>query len=156
VLRAGAHDYARLGKHHSGWIAQRLGTSLAEEARCVAALAGARRIQQRGDIWIINQTQTIDTRADAARGSKLKAEWLKVALSRLESGVSGAFGYNLMAISRADLTRLREMHVAYFRDMQSLDADSAPSECVVLFNADLFALDAPAPQHSALCAQSPT
>jgi hypothetical protein len=58
--------------------------------------------------------------------------------------VTGVFGYNLMAISRADLARLREMHVAYFRSMQALVADSTPSECVVLFNAELFALDEPA------------
>jgi DNA-binding phage protein len=146
VLRAlELTDYAKLGKHRAGWIAQRLGISRAEEARCLTALAAAHQIRLSSGLWVIDHTQTIDTRADAARGRKLKAEWLKVALSRLESGVSGVFGYNLMAISRADLARLREMHVAYFRDMQSLVADSAPSECVVLFNAGLFALDAPAP-----------
>ena len=46
-----------------------------------------------------------------------------------------------MAMSRADLAKLREMHIAYFRSMQALVADSTPGECVVLFNADLFALD---------------
>jgi len=142
VLRAlELTDYARLGKHRPGWIAKRLGIARENETRCLEALSAARQIRQRGGLWVIDRTQTIDTRADPARGRKLKAEWLKVALSRLEAGVSGVFGYNLMAISRADLARLREMHVAYFRDMQSLVADSAPSECVVLFNADLFALD---------------
>jgi hypothetical protein len=40
------------------------------------------------------------------------------------------------------------MHVAYFRSMQALVADSTPSECVVLFNAELFALDEPAKRSS--------
>jgi hypothetical protein len=63
--------------------------------------------------------------------------------------VTGIFGYNLMAVSRADLARLREMHIAYFQSMQALVAASAPSECVVLFNTELFALDEPVPPRSA-------
>jgi hypothetical protein len=46
-----------------------------------------------------------------------------------------------MSISRADFARLREMHIAYFREMQALVTDSTPSEHVVLFNTELFALD---------------
>lgn len=143
VLRAlELTDYTRLGRHRPGWIAKRLGIRRDDEKRCLEALAAADQIRQRGGLWRIERTQTIDTRADPLRARKLKAEWLKVTLSRLESGVRGVFGYNLMAISRADLTRLREMHVAYFRDMQALVTSSTPSECVVLFNANLFALDA--------------
>jgi hypothetical protein len=47
-----------------------------------------------------------------------------------------------MAVSRKDLARLRELHIGYFHEMQAPVADSAPSECVVLFNTELFALDA--------------
>jgi DNA-binding phage protein len=142
VLRAlELSDYRALGRHQPGWLAKRLGISRQEEELCLAALATARQIKLERKLWVVDQTKTIDTRAHPQRGRRLKAEWLKVALERLESGVSGVFGYNLMAISRADLLRLREMHVAYFRSMQALVADSTPSECVVLFNAELFALD---------------
>lgn len=89
--------------------------------------------------------RTLDTRADAARSRRLKGEWLKVALGRLEAGVGGTFSYNLMSLSRADLSKLRERHLAYFREMQAIVADSTPSECVVLFNTELFALDEPLP-----------
>ena len=68
---------------------------------------------------------------------------LRVALLRYEAGVNGTFGYNLMAISSADWAKLKELHLAYFRNMQALVADSAPSERVVLFNTELFALDEP-------------
>lgn len=143
VLRAlELREYAELKKPRPGWIARRLGISRAEEERCLVTLAAAQQIRKQGSRWVVDQTQTIDTRADPARGRQLKAEWLKVALARLQEGVQGTFGYNLMSISRADLARLKEMHVAYFRQMQALVADSTPSECVVLFNADLFALDA--------------
>ena len=143
VLRAlELTDYIDQDRPRPGWIARRLGISRAEEDRCLATLAAAHQIRKSGAHWVVDQTQTIDTRADPARGRKLKAEWLKVALSRLESGVPGTFGYNLMAISRADLARLKELHLNYFREMQALVTDSSPSECVVLFNTELFALDA--------------
>ncbi len=142
VLRAlELSEYRDLKRHQPGWLAKRLGISRAEEKLCLTALATARQIKLEGKRWVVDESKTIDTRVHAQRGRRLKAEWLKVTLERLESGVSGIFGYNLMAISRADMARLREMHIAYFRSMQALVADSTPSECVVLFNADLFALD---------------
>lgn len=142
VLRAlELSDYQALDKHRPGWLAKRLGIAREEEERCLAALATARQIKLEHRRWVVDQTRTVDTRAHPERGRRLKAEWLKVALERLEAGVNGTFGYNLMAISRSDLARLREMHVAYFHSMQALVADSTPSECVVLFNTELFALD---------------
>jgi DNA-binding phage protein len=144
VLRAlELSDYRALRQHKPGWLAKRLDISKKEEARCLAALATARQIRLEGKLWTVDRTQTIDTRAEPERGRRLKAEWLKVALERLQSGVGGVFSYNLMAISRADLARLRDMHIAYVRNMQALVTDSTPSECVVLFNAELFALDEP-------------
>jgi hypothetical protein len=134
-------DYQKLPRHRPGWLAERLHITRQEEERCLAALSTARQIKLEGKRWVVDQTQTIDTRVQPERGRRLKAEWLRVALERLEAGVGGIFGYNLMAISRADLARLREMHIDYFRSMQALVTDSAPSECVVLFNTELFALD---------------
>lgn len=145
VLRAlELSDYRALRRHQPGWLARRLGISREEEERCLKALATARQIKLQGGLWVEDETKIVDTRAHPERGRRLKAEWLRVGLERLEAGVPGVFGYNLMAISRADLPRLREMHIAYFRSMQALVADSTPSECVVLFNAELFALDEPA------------
>jgi DNA-binding phage protein len=142
VLRAlELTDYASLGKHRPGWIAARLGISLQEEQRCLSTLAAARQIRMHEHRWVIDQTQTVDMRGNPEGSRKLKAEWMKVALSRIEGGVSGTFAYNLMALSRADLARLKELHRAYFRNMQALVTDSAASECVVLFNTQLFALD---------------
>lgn len=142
VLRAlELSDYQALGRHEPGWIAKRLGISREEEEQCLTALTTARQIRLERGLWVVDQTRTLDTRVQPERGRRLKARWLRLALERLETDVQGTFSYNLMAISRADLLRLREMHVAYFRSMQALVADSTPSECVVLFNTQLFALD---------------
>jgi DNA-binding phage protein len=145
VLRAlELSDYRALKRHQPGWLACRLGISRDEEERCLTALATARQIKLQSGLWVEDESRLVFTGSNPERGRRLKAEWLRVGLERLEAGVPGIFSYNLMAISRADLPRLREMHIAYFRSMQALVADSAPSECVVLFNTELFALDEPA------------
>lgn len=145
VLRAlELSDYRALKRHQPGWLARRLGISREEEERCLTALATARQIKLQSGLWVEDESRLVFTGSNPERGRRLKAEWLRVGLERLEAGVPGTFSYNLMAISRADLPRLREMHIAYFRSMQALVADSAPSECVVLFNTELFALDEPA------------
>jgi len=145
VLRAlELTDYANLPNPRPGWLARRLGISRVQEERCLKTLEAAHQIRKRGARWLVDHTQTVDTRADPERSRKLKAEWFEVALDRLRDGVPGTFSYNLMAVSRKDLARLKELHISYFREMQALVADSEPSECVVLFNTGLFALDAQA------------
>jgi DNA-binding phage protein len=143
VLRAlELTEYRALPKHRAGWLARRLGISRAEEKRCLDALLAARQVRFEAGRYVLDETHNVDTRSDPARARALKAEWLRVALKRFEAGVQGVFGYNLMAVSLEDLERLRALHIDYFRKMQALVADSSPSECVVLFNTELFALDA--------------
>ena len=134
-------DYRALPRHRRGWLAKRLGVSLAEERRSLQGLLAARQIRLDQGRYVVDRTQSIDTRADPAKAQKLKAQWLRVALRRLEQRATGTFGYNLMAVSQADFEKLRQLHLNYFRNMQAIVADSAPSERVVLFNTQLFALD---------------
>jgi hypothetical protein len=134
-------DYGKLKRHRPGWIAARIGITEDEEARCLGALLAARQVRLERGRYVIDRTRTVDTRADPKRSREVRAHWIQVARERLTQGVTGSFGYNVMSLSVADLERLRELHVAYFRDMQALVADS-PSECVVLFNTQLVRLDA--------------
>jgi hypothetical protein len=46
----------------------------------------------------------------------------------------------LFAISRNDLARLHQLHLAYVRAMQEVIASSGPSECVGLYCAQLLDL----------------
>jgi DNA-binding phage protein len=136
-------DYQALPKHRPGWLARRLGVSIEEERRCLQGLLAARQIRLEAGRYVIDGTQSIDTRSDPAKAALLKQQWLRVALKRLQENTPGTFGYNVMAVSLADFERLRQLHIAYFRSMQAIVADSAPSERVVLFNTQLFALDDP-------------
>jgi hypothetical protein len=50
------------------------------------------------------------------------------------------FSYNLFAISERDYERLRELHLAYFRELRSIVAASQPAERVVLAHLSLLPL----------------
>jgi hypothetical protein len=83
----------------------------------------------------------VDTRRDAASGRRLKAHWARVGLDRVDTDTEGLFSYNVFTVSAADLERLRELHLGYFRALRALVAESSPAERVVVANVQLFALD---------------
>lgn len=142
VLRALELDaYRALPAHEPGWIGRRLGLPGAVEAACIEALAGAGEIRWDGARWALAAVTTVDTRRDAAAGRRLKAHWARVGLDRLEGGDDGLFSYNVFTVSEADHERLRELHLAYFRELRAIVAASAPAERVVVANVQLFALD---------------
>ncbi len=66
---------------------------------------------------------------------------MRAAAQRVESGDEGTFGYNLFSISNADLVKVREIHLRYYREMQEVIARSTPNERIVFFGAQLYALD---------------
>jgi hypothetical protein len=58
--------------------------------------------------------------------------------------VDGQFSFNLFSVSEADLERLRELQLGYFRELRRIVSSSSPSERVVLVNLQLFDLGASA------------
>jgi DNA-binding phage protein len=142
VLRALELDpYRALAAHEPGWIARRLGISLDEEARCLEMLEHTGQIARSDGRFTVAAVQTVDTRQNPEAGRRLKLWWSRVALERLEHDEAGLFSYNLFTVSHADYQRLRELHLAYFRQLRSIVASSAPAERVVLANVQLFGLD---------------
>lgn len=142
VLRAlelGA--YRDAPAHRPGWIARLLGISAEEEARCLEALERAGQIVWDGHRFRPDEVVTVDTRLDAAAGRRMRLHWNEVAGQRIAGGSPGQFSYNVFAVSRADLERLREMHLAYFRALRAVVAGSSPSEVVAVANVQLFALE---------------
>jgi transcriptional regulator with XRE-family HTH domain len=133
--------YERLPGHRRGWIADRLGIGPEEEERCLEALVSSGQVVWDGDRYRAEAVVTVDTRQDPEAGRRMRRHWGQVALERIDAGRSGQFSYNVMSVSRADLERIREMHLAYFRAVRSLVADSDPCERVVVLNLQLFELD---------------
>lgn len=121
-------------------IAETLGLSVEVVRQALEVLASTGQVKKARGRWRIAQVFAVDTSRDATRARGLKAAWTQVALDRLKAGAPGSFGYSLFAVSRSDLSKLRALHLDYVRAMQTLIAESEPSECVGLYCAQLLDL----------------
>lgn len=131
-------DYRALPAHRPGWIANRLGIPAPEEARCLEALEAAGQVAWDGRRYRPDAVVTVDTRPSPEAGRRMRRHWCEVAVARIEGERPGLYSYNVFAVSRADLERLRELHLAYFRELRAVVAESSPSEVVAVANVQLF------------------
>ncbi len=132
--------YRALPAHEPGWIADRLGLSAEEEARCLAFLRDTGQAVWTGTHFE-PATVAVDTAARPELGLQLKAHWAQVAAERVAAGSPGQFSYNVFGIRRDDFERVRQMHLDYFRAMRALVAESEPPEVVAVVNVQLFSLE---------------
>jgi transcriptional regulator with XRE-family HTH domain len=133
-------QYRSLPRHREGWIAEHIGITLEDELRCLTVLAESGQIRKSRGLWHANRVMTVDTRQDANAERKLKEWWARVGIERLTAEAPGLFSFNVFAVSKKDLERLRELHRSYFRQLRSIVAASSPSERVCVANVQLFAL----------------
>jgi transcriptional regulator with XRE-family HTH domain len=143
VLRAlETESYRALPEHEPGWIARRFGFSEGEERKCIEMLSVTGQIRRRDGRWEPDRVFAVDTRQQEARNRALKSWWSRLAAERVVAGDEGLFSYNLFTVSETDLSRLRELHLAYFRELRAIADASEPAERVVLANVQLFPLEA--------------
>lgn len=142
VLRAlELASYRALRVHRPGFIAAKLRIPLEEEQRCLALLERSGQIKKQRGKYVAGRPLTLDTRISPGTGRSLVRFWAETGVERMASGEHGLFSYNLFTVSERDLTRLRELHLSYFRELRSIVAQSEPSERVVVANVQLFGLD---------------
>ncbi|MDH5676328.1 MAG: DUF4423 domain-containing protein [Myxococcales bacterium] len=125
------------------WLMATLGISAIEVEGALAALERTGQVKKIKGRRSLHRVVNVNTSADAERARKLKGLWTGVARQRLLDGNPGLFGYSLFAVSRADLLRLRELQLQYFRQMQSVIAGSTDAECVGLCAVQLLDLAEP-------------
>ncbi|MDD9932249.1 MAG: DUF4423 domain-containing protein [Myxococcales bacterium] len=78
--------------------------------------------------------------ARAARSRHAPAAPFATRHSNLREGHDGIFAYNLCGVSERDLTRIRELHSAYYRELRAIVASSEPVDHVLLVNLQLVPL----------------
>lgn len=137
--------YKQLPRHRPGFIAAATGLTLAEEAHYLSALKQAGQVRRdRAGRYRVARVLTLDTRRDPERNRRLKQHFAATALDRLAKAPSSArslFSYNLFSASRADLERIRELHIECFERMRHIVAESKQADHVVLINQHLLLLD---------------
>ena len=75
-------------------------------------------------------------------GRRLKSHWYREGARRAEGGAPGQFSYNVFTCSRADLERIRQEHLRYFRALRAIVSDSPDDEVVAVAGVQLFELTA--------------
>ncbi len=132
-----------------GWIADRLGISLDQETRTLEDLARADVIRWDGARWQLERSRSVDTtRFDPSAARNLRAYWTDDAGARIRAGRDGQFSYLVFTTDEPTLAAIRELHLAYYRDLRALVARSAKSRRIAVANVQLFSLDGDLPSVS--------
>ncbi|MFO0613187.1 MAG: DUF4423 domain-containing protein [Polyangiaceae bacterium] len=138
--------YAALPRHRTGWIAERLGISVEDEVRTLADLARADVIRWDGARYRLERSRSVDTtRFDPSAARNLRAHWTDAAGARIRAGKDGQFCYLVFTTDEATLASVRELHLAYYRDLRALVARSPESTRIAVANVQLFSLDGDLP-----------
>jgi MarR-like DNA-binding transcriptional regulator SgrR of sgrS sRNA len=132
--------YLQSGAHQDEVLATALGTTPAQVRLCLQLLHSAGQIEWHGGLYRGTSSAALDTRADPVANRRLKQWWGELALSRLQQGVDGQFSFNVFSVSSADLERIRELQLRYFRELRQIVAQSTPSERVAVVNLQLVDL----------------
>jgi DNA-binding phage protein len=141
LLRALELEAYRSGRGKgSALLARQTGLSPEEVEQTLKLLVASGQVKRTRRGWVAQASPWVDTGADPTRSRALKLSWARVALARLEQGGPGYSGYSLFAVSRAELHKLREVQLAYVREMQGIISASRHSECIGLYCAQLIDL----------------
>ncbi len=98
-------------------------------------------VEQR-DGWIVgSRSLTVDLRATALDRRNLRAHWAQVAANRVASDRGDLFSFSLMAVSRADLDRIRAVQRRSFREIRGIAAASEPPQVGALVVAQVACFD---------------
>ncbi len=127
------------------FIARTLGIAVDKVREALVVLEATEQVSKTRAGFHARQVARTDTAQDPVRAQELKIAWTSTALERLQRGAPGKYGWSLFSVSKADLTRLHDLHMQYVRAMQEVIASSTPSQCVGLYCAQLLDLSSLAP-----------
>jgi transcriptional regulator with XRE-family HTH domain len=124
------------------WLERALGMSPEQVEDALRVLISSGQVRRSNGVLVSERAPAVNTGTDPERAREARLAWTELALERQRSRAPGHFGYSLFAVSKADLRRLRDMHVEYLRAMQDVIAHSERSECVALFCSQMLDLSA--------------
>ncbi len=128
--------------HDPDHIGAALGLDPDVTARCLEGLVASGVVHLVGDRLVpTGGAITVDTDAVPGGPESLKRHWSRVGMDRLETrGRNDAFGYSVFGVSKADYERIRELHIAHYRRVRAIVANSEPTDMVALLNLQLIDL----------------
>jgi hypothetical protein len=134
--------YRELPKHQPGWMAERAGITLDEEAATLALLVEAGQVERGKTHYAPRALEALDMRHERETVVQQRAFWAGVAAQRAPSAPDGLCAYNICTLSRDGYRRLRELQRKYLLEARALIAESEPEECAALLQVSLFPFEA--------------
>ncbi|MEI9953359.1 MAG: DUF4423 domain-containing protein [Pseudomonadota bacterium] len=122
------------------WLLDRLGISEQVLTEALSVLERTGQVTKVRGRWSPTRIMSVNTAQDRTRAHALKVSWTQTALERMRANAPGNYGYSIFSISKADLTRMRDVHLEYVRAMQQIIAESTAGQCVGLYCAQLLDL----------------
>jgi hypothetical protein len=122
------------------WLLDRLGIPEPILLEALRVLERTGQVTKARGRWTPTRIVSVNTAQDRARAHALKISWTQTALERMQADAPGNYGYSVFSISKADLKRMRDVHLEYVRAMQQIIAESSSGQCVGLYCAQLLDL----------------
>jgi transcriptional regulator with XRE-family HTH domain len=123
-----------------GAVARKLGLDPADLSSAVDALVSAGLVAARDDGTLaVVAPLTGTARGSQADRHRLRLHWSEASRRRLDApGPDDQFGLDVLGCSRADLARIRERYLAFYREVRAIVAASEPVETAGLLVVHLF------------------
>jgi len=128
--------------HSAADVSEALRMEVSDASRCIERLVAAGVVRRvRGRLESTGGKLIVDTDVTPGVPEAQKRHWSAIAMERMSTRTSlDAFGYSVFGVSREDLGRIREAHIAYYRQVRAIAAASEPTDTVALLNVQLVDL----------------
>lgn len=126
----------------AAWLAGAIGQPLDVVEEALSLLLEHGLVAERDGRLVATGDMTVDLRATAEDRRRLRAHWAGVAADRVAADAGDLLSFSLVAVSRDDLDRIRQLQRRYFRELRSIVAASQPAEVGALVVAQVAAFEA--------------
>jgi len=114
-------------------MAASLGMSEPEAGVLIQALISAGAARTEGGRLLAAEPATVEVRATPRDMERLRAHWARVSSERVAAQPqAGLFSFNVFAVSRADLARIKEAQRAFYREVRAIVSASEPEVAALL------------------------
>jgi DNA-binding MarR family transcriptional regulator len=133
--------YRKLRRHEIGWIAERLGITVAEEEATIDALRQARLVERSKGAWKVPPNRHVDTRHDAEAFHRLKCFWSAQAAERLNRNTGSLCAYSVFSVPKQNLEQILRLYEEAFESSRGVMREATGAERVVLATIQVTSLD---------------
>lgn len=125
--------YRTLKRHRPGWVAERVGITLAQETRGLSLLLAAGVVRKHGGKYVVAHDRRVDVRADRASVTRLQQHWAHVAADRAGLSERDLTRFHLVSVAESDVEELRRLLAQLFERVdRNLAAVEDPDRVVLI------------------------